>query len=130
MDKTNIRMYLVYWLDNNKDEEVIKEFLETSRISGFTYQRVKCGDQCIKSPVLTLNTLCLDDVTKEFLNLYGSRTDELNLIAEKFDGCFVLEIVPEMYKKQKPQLGFDNEFLQFIQKLKKFKHIDIDQYFY
>ena len=130
MLKAKIKMYLIYWLNNPESEEEVNEFLKQLNLYDVKYEKVKCGDNGIKFSEICLETPCLDDVTEEFLSLFGNKTDEINIIADKYEGSFILEIVPEMYNMEKPQLGFDNEFLKFIQKLKNFKHIDIDQYFY
>lgn len=130
MEKNTISMYLVYWLNVCENEEAVNNFLKSLSLKDFIFEKVKCGDQCIKSPILSLNTASLDEVTIEFLNLYCDKIKDLNLIADKFDGKFVLNIVPKMYENQTPQLTFYNKFLKFFQSIKNFYCIDIDQYFY
>lgn len=130
MFKTKIRMYLIYWFNKEESETEVNELLNQLNLNNIEYEKVRCGDNGIKFSEICLETPCLDDVTEKFLSLFGNKTDEINMIADKYEGFFVLEIVPEMYSRTAPQLSFGCEFLKFIQRLKNFKHIDIDQYFF
>ena len=86
------------------------------------------GHQVVDSPIITMDTRCVDDVTAEFLRIYSKKVDLLNSLAETYDGYFVLSIVIVINKKPSPQLGFNKEFLSFLLNLKNFLNIDIDEY--
>ena len=86
------------------------------------------GDQVVDSPVITMDTRRVDDVTAEFLRIYSKKVDLLNSLAGTYDGDFTLCIVIVINKKLSPQLGFNKEFLSFLLNLKNFLNIDIDEY--
>lgn len=126
--ETEIEIYISYTFKNNEQEEDIKRFLESHGLQDFKYQKLKMGDQIVKSPIITMYTRCVDDVTAEFYNIYSKKVDLLNSLAERYDGYFVVPIVIIINKKLSPQLGFNREFLSFLLKLKNFTDIDIDEY--
>ena len=126
--KTEIKIYLSYTFKNNEREEDIKRFLESHGLKDFKYQRLQMGDQVVDSPVITMDTRRVDDVTAEFLRIYSKKVDLLNSLAEAYDGDFVLMIVVVINKKLSPQLGFNREFLSFLSTLKNFADIDIVQH--
>lgn len=126
--ETEIQIYISYTFKNNEQEEDIKRFLESHGLQDFEYQKLKMGDQIVKSPMITKYTRCVDDVTAEFYNIYSKKVDLLNSLAERYDGYFVLTIIIDINKKLSPQLGFDREFLSFLLKLKNFTDIVIDEY--
>lgn len=126
--KTEIKIYLSYTFKNNEREEDIKRFLESHGLNDFKYQRLQMGDQVVDSPVITMDTRRVDDVTAEFLRIYSKKADLLNSLAGTYDGDFTLCIVIVINKKPSPQLGFNKEFLSFLLNLKNFSNIDIDEY--
>lgn len=126
--KTEIKIYLSYTFKNNEREEDIKRFLESHGLKDFKYQRLQMGDQVVDSPVITMDTRRVDDVTAEFLRIYSKKVDLLNSLAGTYDGDFTLCIVIVINKKLSPQLGFNKEFLSFLLNLKNFLNIDIDEY--
>ena len=112
--KTEIKIYLSYTFKNNEREEDIKRFLESHGLKDFKYQRLQMGDQVVDSPVITMDTRRVDDVTAEFLRIYSKKVDLLNSLAEAYDGDFALIFDVDMYKKQSPQLRINREFLNFL----------------
>ena len=126
--KTEIKIYLGYTFKNNEQVEDIQRFLESHGLKDFKYRKPKMGHQVVDSPIITMDTRCVDDVTAEFLRIYSKKVDLLNSLAETYDGYFVLHIIIDIYKKLSPQLGFDREFLSFLSTLKNFADIDIVQH--
>ena len=126
--KTEIKIYLGYTFKNNEQVEDIQRFLESHGLKDFKYRKPKMGHQVVDSPIITMDTRCVDDVTPEFLSVYSKKVDLLNLLAETYEGYFVLSIVIVINKKPSPQLGFNKEFLSFLLNLKNFSNIDIDEY--
>ena len=126
--KTEIKIYLGYTFKNNEQVEDLQRFLESHGLKDFKYRKPKMGHQVVDSPIITMDTRCVDDVTAEFLRIYSKKVDLLNSLAETYDGYFVLSIVIVINKKPSPQLGFNKEFLSFLLNLKNFLNIDIDEY--
>ena len=123
-----IKIYISYTFKNNEQEEDVKRFLESHELQDFKYHKTKVGRQEVESPIITMYTRCVDDVTAEFYNIYSKKVELLNSLAERYDGYFVVPIVIIINKKLSPQLGFNREFLSFLLKLKNFTDIDIDEY--
>ena len=126
--ETEIKIHLSYTFKNGEREEDLQRFLESHGLKDFKYRKPKMGHQVVDSPIITMDTRCVDDVTAEFLRIYSKKVDLLNSLAETYDGYFVLSIVIVINKKPSPQLGFNKEFLSFLLNLKNFSNIDIDEY--
>lgn len=130
MKRTKIRMYLVYWFENKYSHEEVVKFLSKNEFNNYKYEQLKNGDSGVKFFETEMRTLDIGNMVKEFLINSVPKIDKLNEFAERFSGFYVLEIVPEIYKNDIPAMTFEENFLDFIKKLKKLKMIDIDQYIY
>ena len=69
-----------------------------------------------------------EELEQEFLENCKREETFINQL-KHLEGEFVLEIVPEFKRKDKPALIFDRNLIEFLGGLgKKFKNIDIDMY--
>ncbi|HIR23433.1 MAG TPA: hypothetical protein IAB32_06590 [Candidatus Scatosoma pullicola] len=64
--KTEIKIYLGYTFKNNEQEEDIQRFLESHGLKDFKYRKPKMGHQVVDSPIITMDTRCVDDVTEGY----------------------------------------------------------------
>ena len=123
MKKKDIRIYLVFWFN----QEVKEKYKKLS-----TYGCTKSGDEFLKfACVQQEDNKCLmfDNLLCAFLDKCNEESELIQELVDTVDGFFNIEIVPRFTSASVPAFVFDRKLFEFVYSLKnKFKHLEIDMY--